>query len=424
MSPAPSPLGNLARAVVVVGWGGSLVFTVFTTIGSPGLTVVLLVLIVILGVSMARFVVPVGRDEAVLVWGRLFGPTTVSTGDRVGRATVPPGAKWAKLSLRVQPVALQVDCQSADFVPVTIKLKGAFCIHRTEDAILRAFDRFGDDQKQMRRLVAETLAGHVRDMAGQTSAKEATRVAGMIAGEALNRAGRYMAYLGLEPVSLTIEDVVLPPAWVDERKKALALGARLDAVNIQIELENRIAAAQAKRDADDRLTAEKAKADAHAYDERVRLQMARERLQLKAETQALELEYSQKLAELDAFKLRETLRVQTDYNDVTIQRMIVEQLPAILEAKGKLLPNLRTYIAGPHDDGPVGLMAGLATFGPDVMAELKNFIAVLSGGETQLESAQRQQISAAGAMPRESGEVLGGTERVDPGHPPTGSGEQ
>ncbi len=71
--------------------------------------------------------------------------------------------------------------------------------------------------------------------------------------------------------------------------------------------------------------------------------------------------------------------------------MIVKQLPAILDAKNKLLPNLRTYIAGPHENGLVGLMTGLASFGPDIMEELKEFVASLSGGvEAQLERPARR----------------------------------
>ncbi|WP_239308343.1 SPFH domain-containing protein [Frankia sp. Cj3] len=381
---SPWNLGALIAVTALAGW---LLFVI------PKLFFALLALFV-LGVVMAKLSEPLGQDEAGVVSGWWDHRIKVVL---KGRIFLPPGAILTKISLQWQPIEFRVTCQSSDEVPLTLDLRTAFRIPRDEQAIRTVSEHFGEDTENMHRQVIDTLVVHIRDVVGERAMGQVDRDFGKIADEVMWRSRPALVEMGFEPRPLSVANVVLPADWVAEREKKISLDAHLRTLTTKLAIEDQISATRSRREANERLTAERARADADTYAELRRLEVARARIAVADESRASERDHARALAELEAYKLAERLRIEGGHHEENIQRMIVERLPEILEAKGKLLPNLRTYIAGSHDKGLVSLMTGLAGFGPDIMRELTNLIGSLSGGPTAEFSSDgpRPQIAAA-----------------------------
>jgi SPFH domain / Band 7 family len=334
-----------------------------------------------LGVKVAQWTQPLRPDQVALIAGRIG-----SRVDKIvwrGRMMLMPGQISTIISLRWRHVPFEVECRSGDEVPVpvTIALRAAFRVPRVEDAIRVVAEEFGDNHDGMREAVVACLVSEVRDVVGGCPAEQVDRAAGSIAEEAMRRAAPKIVAMGFEPGQLTVTTVELSPEWRDELAKRIATQARSGTVDAELAIEDHISRAAVERRNRELVEAEKAKADANLYSQLRQVELARAHMQLEREKQALEREHLTAMAELEFYKLREKLGIESGYHEERIQRMIVERLPQILEAKGKLLPNLRTYIAGQHDNGLIGLMAGLAEFGPDIMQELKGFVRSLSATE-------------------------------------------
>jgi hypothetical protein len=351
-----------------------------------------IIVVTLVGVKVKQWTHPLRQDEVAVVSGRFGGAIKVVMS---GRMFLRPGEISTKLSLRWQQVRFRVECRSGDEVPMTFSLHSAFRIPRNEAAILTVAEKFGDDEAAMQQQVSACLVGHVRDVVGACAADEADRATGEIAEEAMRRARENLAGLGFESEQLTVEGVELSDEWRATLTNRAAKRAEIGAVEAELEIEDRVNRARIARETQSRLADEKAKADANYYTQMRQVELERVHMQLADDRRELERRHERAMAELEVYRLKETLGVQSAYHDVNIQRMIVEQLPQILEAKGKLLPNLRTYIAGPHDNGLAGLLTGLADFGPDIVKELGSlFSSVVSGERDQLpETAeQRPQI--------------------------------
>ncbi len=385
-----------------VGWAAAAAATALAgwLLVAPQIFLALLALFVVgvgVGVGvvipMARLSEPLGQDEAGVISGRFDGRIKVVLS---GRFFVPPGANFTRISLKWRPIEFSISCQSSDDLPLTLDLRGAFRVPRDEHAIRAVSEHFGDDAENMCRQVIDTFVVHIRDVVGERSTGQVDRDFGKISDETMRRARPLLMEMGFEARPLSVENVVLPSEWATERKKKMSLDAHLRTLVTKLEIEDQISAARSRREANERLEAERAKADAEAYAELKRLEIARARMMLADQNRALERDHARALAELEAYKLAERLRIESGHHEEAVQRMIVEKLPEILEAKGKLLPNLRTYIAGSHDKGLVSLMAGLADFGPDIMRELTNLIGSVSGGPAaELSGGAPSQIAPA-----------------------------
>jgi regulator of protease activity HflC (stomatin/prohibitin superfamily) len=331
-----------------------------------------------------KIVKPVGPDEVGIVsgrWGLGRGPVRVVL---TGRARVVKGERLDLLSTALRPVGFSVACQSADDVPMTIMLRGAFSIPRVESAIRAVIENFRLDEDVMREWVTDCFQAQVRYVAGRHTAAQAEQESGLLAAEATRRAVPYLTAMGLQLTPLIITDVELPAAaYLREKARARELQARLAAVDVHNEIEDRSSAAAARREAAARLEHERAKADALRYAEEQRIEAARLQMLLDEDKRAWDRRHERVMAELEAFRLFKSLEVRSQYQETIIREKLVNDLPKILEAKGKLLPTLRTYFAGARgtegQNELLELMAGLAELGPEIMQEVHNLLGSIRG---------------------------------------------
>jgi hypothetical protein len=352
-----------------------------------------------LGVKMMERSHPLGPDEVGVISGsalagRLLaagGPTRVKLS---GQPLLLRGERLDRLPVSLQSVPFEVKCQSGDRWPVTIELKAGFAVPRDEAKILAIVRVFGPNISAMRDWVESLLHACVRDAAGRHTADQIDRQSIGLAGQAAGQAVQAIGSAGFISFSLAVHKVTLSDRWREEREQQAGLQARRATQALEIDLEGQRHAAAARREADARREGERARVDATLYAEQQRLKIQQEELALKNKQRREDLDFmdqqrrqdrahEREMAELVAFRLLKELEVRSQYQEMLIREKIVEDLPQILEAKNKLAPNLRTYIAGERESGKeglLGLLTGLATFGEPVMEEVRQLVGSLKVG--------------------------------------------
>ncbi len=225
---------------------------------------------------------------------------------------------------------------------------------------------------------------------------------------------------GVGPAALVLtEPRNLPPEWITEQSKRAQLLARQGTIELDIDIEDRTSAAKAAREAKARrVTAEteadvehyaemqrietarakadmehyaemqrietaRAKADMEHYAEMQRIETVRADMRIQGEQRHLDLQHARAMAELEEYKLARRLEIRSSHHEYILQEEIVERLPAILEAKNKMFPQLRTYISSAGDEGLLGLLTGLNAGGPEIIEELRSLQKSLGQGVGQ-----------------------------------------
>lgn len=407
----------VAALLVAVLWGT----------GQRGAAVLVAVLLALstafaLGVTMMEH--PLGPDEVGIISGSALAGRLLSAGGPIrvvlgGRPLLVRGERLDRLSVRFRPVTFEVQCQSADRLPVTIKLQSGFAVPRDEASIRAVVGQFGLDISVMQQWVVDCLHTCVRDAATRHPADEIVLQTMRLAAEADAQAAPRIGWAGFTVVPLAVLEVTLSDRWRSEREQQATLRAQRDTATLQDEIENQRFAAAARREADALREGERARADATLYAEQQQLKVRREELALKNKQRREDLDFmdqqrrqdrahEREMAEVVAFRLLKKLEVRSQYQEMLIREKIVEDLPQILEAKNKLAPNLRTYIAGEREagkDGLLGLLTGLAAFGPDVMQAVRELVGSLGVG------GAAPEVTAGPAPALEAGDRLATRDR-------------
>ncbi|OHV27501.1 hypothetical protein CC117_31160 [Parafrankia colletiae] len=282
------------------------------------------------------------------------------------------------MSLAWQPVSFEVECRTFDEIPVAFGATGSFRLRYDLRALAAVARAFGGNHGTMKDHVKACYMGQLRDVVGASTAADIDRNAGHATAEAMRRSVHILSRDGFELSPLVAERVDFSDEWRNEQGQRQVLEARSHRVTRELEIERAVHRERAMFAAMEQEIKAEATAKSNSIIELERIRIAEAHLALNRKKRSDDREHEQAMAVIEAFRLAEMLRTKAGYHEVLIQQQIVERLPEILEAKGKLVPNLRTYIGGSQGKGLVELITGLAAIGPDIMPELRDVINSLS----------------------------------------------
>jgi uncharacterized membrane protein YqiK len=326
---------------------------------------------------MAKWSSPLEPDEVAVVYGRLFAgrdapPRVVLS----GRVVALPGERVRLVSLAIRSVEVATRCPSADWIPIDVKIRASYRVPRGTEAVLRFCDGFPakpdkDPWELVAAEVVNRLTGHLRAAVGSVQADHVEVDSNVLRDLVRDNSAPDLEQLGLELTSVSVIDLVPPRGYVEQKARQREMREQRVTAELDVELQDRLHRALAQRAAEEHRTREQARADADHYAEQRRTEIARDRMHLEAERKALEREHDLAMAQVEATRLRLELQAHGEHEQVALRKVIVEKLPEILEARGKVLPGLRTYIADSGGRGLPELITGLAGFGLPIMDEVR-----------------------------------------------------
>ncbi|HZD99022.1 MAG TPA: SPFH domain-containing protein, partial [Micromonosporaceae bacterium] len=320
-------------------------------------------------------------------------------------------------------------CVTKQGISLNVRAVIAFKVGNDPESIVNAAQRFLSDQDQMSVLTGRIFAGHLRSIVGSMTVEEIVTERQRLATEVLEGSKEEMARIGLHVDSLQIQSI-------DDMKIGY-IAAMSAPHNAAIQRQAQIAQAQA-----DQASAEAAQQSQRAQAEYAR-QTAIVRAQYKAEVDKAQAEAAQAgplaeakaqqqviaaqtelaqreaelrqqqlvaeivrpaeaeaervrlIAEADAGKMKIQAEAAASYGRVALDRMLIDQLPAIVKEAAQGLANANVTVLNGAD--------GLG----DVAAGL------VSQGLAIFEAVRKNMVSAAPADPTEQS-VNGGRPELDP----------
>ena len=297
-----------------------------------GVTVVVVGLVAI-GLFRAMWKVP-EPNQALLVSGRRHHNSTGGPdfGFRivVGRGVlVLPGVQVVRrLNLDLKEAELQVDCVTAQGIPVGVRGVVIFKVGDDYTSIANAARRFLDQEDQMEARVHNVFAGHLRSIVGGLTVEEMIRDRARLTSETRDSSATETEKLGLIIDSLQIHEIDDPTGYIENLAKphaaAVASQARIaqagaDREATQREQEAEALKAEARRDAQIKQAAYQAdvdKATAEAKQAGPLADAAARQNVVVQQTKAAELQ-----ADLAEKELQATVRKPADaqaYQTVTV----------------------------------------------------------------------------------------------------------
>jgi flotillin len=340
-------------------------------------------------------------DEAMLIsGGRARGdvPFRVVTGH--GAFILPVFRKVRFLTLAMCEAEVAEKCVTQQGITLNVRSVIAFKVGNDNESIISAAQRFLSDQDQMAVLTGRIFAGHLRSIIGSMTVEQIIRERQKLATEVLDGSKEEMARIGLTVDALQIQSIdddglgyitamsaphnaaIQQQAQIAQAQaNQAAAEAEQESQRNQAEFARQTAIVKAQYKAEvDKAQAQAAQAGplAEAQAQREVLEMRTELAQRAAELRQQELVAEVvKPAEAEADRVRilavadaEKMKIQAEaaasHNRVALDRMLIDQLPEIVEkaARGLSGANL-TVLNGADGLGQVasGLVSqGLAIF--------------------------------------------------------------
>ena len=366
-------------------------------------------------------------DEAMLISGGRRGqggaPFRVVTGH--GKFVLPVFRKSRFLTLAMQEAEVSETCVTRQGISLTVRAVIAFKVGNDTESIVNAGQRFLSDQDQMSMLTARIFAGHLRSIIGSMTVEEIVTERQKLAEEVLDTSKAEMAKIGLTVDSLQIMSIDdMQTGYIDamaaphkaaiQRQAQIAqaqatqasVEAQQEAERNKAEFARQTAIVQAKYKAEvDQAQAVASQAGplsaARAQQEVLMAQteLAQRAAELRQQQLVAEVV---KPAEAEAERVRitaaaeaERMRVQAEaaasYDRVALDRMIIDQLPLIVEKAAAGLNGANINVLN-GADGLSEIAAGLVGQGLAILDSVKKGIGDESGRESGKDAAKPQVI--------------------------------
>ncbi|MHC3470996.1 SPFH domain-containing protein [Streptomyces sp. 7R007] len=343
---------------------------------------------VLAGLSQA-----LGSGEAGVVSGRWGGrPDRAVLG---GRVMVLPGERLHLVSLGMRSAECEVQCRTQDRAVLRVMARLTFQVGRNGQDVLEFFRNFGEDGDTLTPQVEAVLTRQLQAVLETLSTEQAELGSALITERAGGLIAADFACVGLRLVSLGV-DIVLPDGYESARARQLTLRQQIETTRLDIHQQDLLHAAQVEREKREA----KARADQWRYEERQRIQTSIERVDVDRHQREADREHQSAQARLAAEQLQQEYAVRSEYEQIILRAELLKKLPQVLEAQGKLLPELRTYIGGSDKEGLPALIKGLASYGLPIMEEVRKIFDQTPAGQRPLE--QRREDDAE--PPERSGE--------------------
>ncbi|WP_460069502.1 SPFH domain-containing protein [Streptomyces sp. YKOK-I1] len=344
------------------------------------LVVFLLVVLLLTGrsVVLASLSHALGSGEAAVISGRWGGrPDRALLGRRV---MVLPGERLHLISLGMRSAECKVQCRTQDRAVLHVMVRLTFQVGREERDVLEFFRNFGEAGDELTPQVDAVLTRHLQAVLETLSTEQAELGSALIIERASGPVAADFAGVGLSLVSLGV-DVLLPDGYETARARQLTLRQQIETTRLDIHQQDLLHAAQVEREKREA----QARADQWRYEERHRIQTSIERVDVDRHQREADREHQAAQARLAAEQLQQEYAVRSEYEQIILRTTLVERLPQVLEAQGKLLPELRTYIGGSDHEGLPALIKGLASHGLPIMEEVRKIFDEIPTGQRPLE---------------------------------------
>ncbi|BDE11298.1 MULTISPECIES: SPFH domain-containing protein [Mycobacterium] len=340
-------------------------------------------------------------DEAMLISGgkaKGNAPFRVVTGH--GAFVVPFFRKAAFLTLAMCEAEVAEKCVTQQGITLNVRAVIAFKVGNDPESIIAAAQRFLSEQDQMQVLTGRIFAGHLRSIIGSMTVEQIIRERQKLATEVLDGSKEEMARIGLSVDALQIQSIdddglgyikaMSAPHNAAVQQQAQIAQAQANQKAAEAEQESQRKQAEFAREtaivkAQYKAEVDKAQAEAAQAGPLAEAEAQREVLAMRTELaeRAAELRQQELVAEVvkpaeaeaervrilavaDAEKMRIQAEAAASHNRVALDRMIIDQLPEIVDkaARGLAGSNL-TVLNGAEGISQVtsGLVSqGLAIF--------------------------------------------------------------
>ena len=371
-------------------------------------------------------------DQAMLISGGQRGqggaPFRVVTGH--GKFVTPGFRKVRFLTLAMCEAEVAETCVTRQGIALTVRAVIAFKVGNDTESIVNAGQRFLSDQNQMSILTGRIFAGHLRSIIGSMTVEEIVTERQKLASEVLDTSKAEMGKIGLIVDSLQIQSIDdMGSGYIDamsaphkaaiQRQAQIAQAqavqtaaeAQQEAQRKQAEYTRHTAVVQAQYKAEvDRAQAEAAQAGplASAEAQREVLAAQTELAQRQAELRQQQLvsevvrpaeaeaERIRLLAIAEAEKMRVLAEAAASNGRVALDRMLIEQLPQIVNQAAQGLAGANVSVLS-GADGLGELAAGLVGQGITILQTVK---AGLNGGVVGYDETQDEVVEIEGGGPQ------------------------
>ncbi|OBI86409.1 SPFH domain-containing protein [Mycobacterium asiaticum] len=345
-------------------------------------------------------------DEAMLIsGGKVRGnvPFRVVTGH--GAFVIPFFRKAAFLTLAMCEAEVAEKCVTQQGITLNVRAVIAFKVGNDPESIIAAAQRFLSEQDQMQVLTGRIFAGHLRSIIGSMTVEQIIRERQKLATEVLDGSKEEMARIGLNVDALQIQSIdddglgyikaMSAPHNAAVQQQAQIAQARANQAAAEAEQESQrkqaefaretaIVKAQYKAEVD-KAQAEAAQAGplAEAEAQREVLAMRTELAQRAAELRQQELvaevvkpaeaeaERVRILALADAEKMKIQAEAAASHNRVALDRMIIDQLPEIVDKAARGLANSNLTVLN-GAEGLSQVTSGLVSQGLAIFDAVRN----------------------------------------------------
>lgn len=324
----------------------------------------------------------------------------------VGRGAwiVPLFRQCSFLTLAMQESEIEEQCVTKQGIALQVKAVIAFKVGTDPASIVNAAQRFLSDQAQMEKLTGRIFAGHLRSIIGSMTVEEIITERQKLASEILEGSKTEMGTLGLVVDALQIQSIddlgagyitaIAAPHNASIQQAAKIAQAKANEAAAAAEQESERKQAEYERDtslqrAKFKAEQDKALAEANqagplqdAESQRAvtvsQTELAAKQADLRqqqleaevirpAEADAQKIEVMAE-AEAKATELQATAAASSDR--ISLDRMLIEQLPQIVREAGMALGNAEVNILS-GADGLAEMTAGLAAQGTRILQSAK-----------------------------------------------------
>ena len=377
-------------------------------------------------------------NEAMLISGKRKQddalPVRIITGH--GAFAMPVLRRVSFLTLAMQEATVAEECVTRQGITLSVQAVIAFKVGDDPESISNASRRFLADQDQMATLTGRIFAGHLRSIVGSMTVEDIIRERQKLAEEILDASKTEMAKIGLAVDSLQIQSIddmgsgyiaalaaphtaaVNQAAQIAQAQaEQAAAEARQQSLRQQAEYERQTAIAradyQSQLDTAQACAAQAGPLSAAKAQQEV-LMAQTELAQRAAELRQQELVAEVvRPAEAEAERVRitaaaeaERMRIQAEaaasHDRVALDRMIIDQLPLIVEKAAAGLKGANINVLN-GADGLSEIAAGLVGQGLAILESVKKGIAEEDGkGRTGPADAGKPQVIERVQIEREN----------------------
>lgn len=181
-----------------------------------------------------------GANEAIVVTGKKSAQNNFRILTGKGQFVFPFFSKAHSLSLDLLEAELNEPCVTTQGIQLGVQAVAVFKVGNDEASISNAARRFMDQQGNMRTIVGQVLAGHLRSVVGGMTVEDIIRNRNVLASQVKDASSDEMEKMGLEIDSLQIREIQDPSNYIDQLRQPHMAAAQRDA---------RIATAQANQEA-------------------------------------------------------------------------------------------------------------------------------------------------------------------------------